>query len=328
MTLLRPIAALLLTASSFLGLAGGDEPQGPSLESLRARWERFSPEQKERARARYERYLAMTEEERTQLARSARALRERAERVQEELETKAPERAAALEPEQRRAIVREIVAEQSRELGARIRTRVPAQWIERIQNAAPEERARLLRQFQIQQRDRVARFAIGELGRRLELPAEEIARMQALPGEERGRAVLELRQRLSAREVDEHGLPPGITPEQWSAWLALPPEEFFDVFQRYWLSRVESLAVTRERAESLRELVEAARPRVEESVALADLTPAERAARIAEAKRARCEKVLRERELMTAAELEALAEKSHREFFERVRQFLRPIERR
>jgi len=324
MNLLRAIAALLLAASALPGPAGGDDRPSPSIESLRARWERFTPEQKERARSRYEKYLAMSEEERQQLARSARALRERVERVQEEIESKVPGPAADLGPEKRRAIAREIVADQSRELGARIRTRFPVQWIERIQNAAPEERARLLRQFQIQQRDRFARFAIGELGRRLELPSEEIARMQTLPGEERGRAVLELRQRLSAREVHEHGLPPGITPEQWNAWLALSPEEFFEVFQRYWFSRVESLAASRERAESLRELAEAAHPRVDEALALADLTPVERGARLAAAKRARCMRVLAERELLTPAELEDLAAVSQREFFERVRQLLRP----
>lgn len=323
MNLLRSIAALLLAASACLGLGGSDDRQAPSLESLRARWERFSPEQKERARARFERYLAMSEEGRQQLALSARALRERVERVQEELEAKAPERVADLEPEKRRTIVREIVAEQSRELGARIRARFPVQWIERIQDAPPEERARLLRQFQLQQRDRIARFAIGELGQRLGMPAQEIARMQALPGQERGQAVLELRQRLSAREASEHGLPPGITPEQWNTWLALSPEEFFEVFQRYWLSRVESLAAARDRVESLRELLEAARPRVEEALALADLAPVERGARLAEAKRARCMQVLREREILTPAELEALAAKSHHEFFERVRQLLR-----
>jgi len=327
MNLSRSITALLLAASSFLGQESGVDRKSPTLESLRARWERFTPEQKERARSRYERYLAMSEEERQQLARSARALRERGERVQEELDAKAPERAADLEPEKRRTLVREIVAEQSRELGARIRSRVPVPWVERIQNAPPEERARLLREFQNQQRNRIARFAIGELGQRLGLPSQEIARMQTLPGEERVQAVLELRQRLSAREVDEHGLPPGITPEQWNAWIALPPEEFFEVFQRYWLSRVESLAASRDRVEALRELLEAAHPRVEESLALADLTPADRGARLADAKRARCMKVLRERELLTPAELEALAPKSHHEFFEKVRQLLRPSAR-
>ncbi|MFN0006478.1 MAG: hypothetical protein ACKVXR_01115 [Planctomycetota bacterium] len=324
MSLLRTIAALVLAASAGLGSQGADDRPAPTLESLRARWERFSPEQKERARARYERYLAMSEEERAQLAQSARALRERVERVQEELEAKAPARVAGLAPEKRREIVREIVAEESRELGASIRARVPAQWIEQIRNAPPEERARLLRRFQRQQLARVARFAIGELGRRLELPGEEIARMQALPAEDRGRVVLELRQRLSALDAGEHGLPPGITPAEWDTWLALSPEEFFEVFQRYWLTRVESVDASKGRLQSARELLEAARPRVEEVLALADLTPAERGARLAGSKRARCMQVLRARELLTASELQALEGKSHDEFFEQVRQILRP----
>jgi len=318
------LAFILGGASALPGSGGSQDPPSPTLESLRARWERFTPEQKVRARARYEQYLAMSEEERVQLAASAQALRQRVDRVQEELQASAPARAADLEPEKRRTIAREIVAEQSREIGARIRTQVPGQWIERIRNAPPEERVRLLRQFQIHQRDRVARYAIGELGRRLELPAEEIARMQQLQGEARGQAVLELRQRLSAREVHEHGLPPGITPEQWEAWLALSPEDFFEEFQRYWWSRVESLAAEKERAGALRELLEAARPRVEEAVALAELTPQERGARMAQAKRARCVRVIRERELLSPAEIEALEAKDNHEFFEGVRKLLRP----
>ena len=317
------MSLLRTTLLCVLAVAGDDRPS-PTLESLRARWERFTPEQKVRARARYEQYLAMTEEERQQLVESARALRERGERVQEELRASSPERVAVLEPEKRSEIVREIVAEQSRELGARIRTSVPNPWMERFQSASPEERVRILRQFQIQQRDRVARYAIGELGKRLELPAAEIGRMQALPGEERGRAVLELRQRLSAREVHEHGLPPGITPEQWDAWLALSPEEFFEVFQRYRLGRVESIAAAKERAEALRELLEAARPRAEEALALADLSPEERGVRLAQAKRARCLRVIRERALLAPAELEALEAKDNRQFFEGVRRLLRP----
>lgn len=324
MSFLRTIATLLLAAMAGLGSRGGDDRPAPTLESLRARWERFSPEQKERARARYEKYLAMSEEERAQLAQSARALRERVERVQGELEAKAPGRVADLDPEKRRAIVREIVAEESRELGASIRARVPAPWIEQIRNAPPEARARLMRQFQKQQRARVARYAIGELGRRLELPAEEIARMQSLPADERGPVVLELRQRLSARDANEHGLPPGITPAEWDTWLALSPEEFFEVFQRYWLTRVESVDASKDRLQSARELLEAARPRVEEALALADLTPAERGARLARSKRERCMRVLRARELLTTSELQALEGKSHDEFFERVRQILRP----
>jgi hypothetical protein len=324
MRFFRPIAALLLAASALVARADEDARQAPSLESLRARWERFSPEQKERARARYEQYLAMSAEEQAQLAQSARALRERVERVQEEIETQAPERAADLAPEQRRAIVREIVAEQSREIGARIRARVPGHWIERLQKARPQDRARFLRQFQVQQRDRVARYAIGELGRRLELPPEEIERLQKHPGEERGRIVLELRQRLSAREVHEHGLPPGITPDEWDRWLALPPEEFFEVFQRYYLARIEQLTAAQDRTDGLRELLEAARPRVVDALALADLTPAERGARLADEKRARCLEVIRKRQLLPPADIEALATKGNREVFETVRHLLRP----
>ena len=45
---------------------------------------------------------------------------------------------------------------------------------------------------------------------------------------------------------------------------------------------------------------------------------------MAQAKRARCVRVIRERELLSPAELEALEAKDNHEFFEGVRKLLRP----
>jgi hypothetical protein len=295
----------------------------PALESARRRWERFSPEEKERAKERYERFLAMSEEEREQLIESARRLRERTERVQGELAGKDAQRLSTLEPEKRRALVREIVADESRAVGARLRGQFPEDVLARLEKARPEDRARYFRRFRIQQRDRVARYAIGELGKRLALPADEIRRMQELPGDARCEAVLDLRKRLSALDVEVSGLPPGITREKWDAWLALPPEEFFEVFQRYHESRVFAQSKSAPPSpEALRALFEASRPRPGEVVALADLPAEERRARIEADRRERCTKALREGNLLPPAELEALDRKTHAEFFDTVRRVL------
>jgi hypothetical protein len=312
----------------------------PTLDSARARWERFTPEEKERARARYERFLAMTEEEREQLVESARRLRERSDRVSSQLGapgSKAGEKLATMDPEKRRTIVHEIVTDESRAVGARIRNQFPEDWLKRLENAKPQDRARYFRQFRIQQRNRVARYAIGELGKRLALPKAEIVRLQELPGEERCAAVLDLRKKLSTQEVGESGLPPGITREQWDTWLALPPEEFFDVFQRYRESRVfagqkrepspttppaPGNAAHREASEPLRALADALRTHPDEVLALSDLSPADRRAKINADRRQRCLRALRDGHLLPEPEIETLQGQPDAEFFASVRRVL------
>ena len=333
MTLVRALLAILLALLPTLGPAPLSQesstpvPQesptpvaqeSPTLASARARWERFTPEQKERARERYERFLAMSEEERQQLAESARRLREREDRVQRELEEKGDPRLASLEPEKRRALVREIVEEESRAQGARIRGELPEPLLQRLESAKPEDRARFFLEFRIQQRDRVARYAIGILGKELSLPEDEVRRLQSLPGDERGAAVLDLRKRLSEKDVRISGLPPGITQEQWDTWLELPPEEFFVVLQRYRESRVAEHG----RQKDLQALAEAVRPRAEDVIALADLAPDVRSVRIQTQRRERCERALREGSLLSAAELAELDRKGNAEFFRTVRRLL------
>lgn len=329
----RALLFLLLALSTLLGPAvpsaqdAAKEPAklSPTLESARARWERFTPAEKERARARYERFLAMSEEEREQLVESARRLRERADRVSSQLAEKESEKLAAMDPEKRHALVREIVADESRAVGARIRGQFPEEVLKRLENARPEDRARYFRQFRIRQRDRIARYAIGELGKRLQLEPEEIARMQALPGEQRCEAVLDLRKRLETQEVHASGLPPGITREQWDGWLALPPEEFFEVFQRYRESRIFARAKqesARDSTQALHALYEASRPHPEQILDLADLPPAERHAKVVAERRRRCIQALRDGRLLPQAELDALDGKSDAEVFGTVHRVL------
>ena len=300
------------------GQSAAPTADSPTLNSARARWERFTPEQKERARARYERFLAMSEEEREQLVESARRLREREDRVLRELEEKNDPRLSSLDVEKRRALVREIVADEARAAGARIRGELPENLLRRLESAKPEDRARFFREFRVQQRDRVARYAIGILGKELALEEGEIHRLQALPGDERCAAVLDLRKRLSEKDVRISGLPPGISQEQWDAWLELPPEEFFGVLQRYRDSRIAE----HDRLEGLAALAEAVRPRAEDVLALAELPPAERFARIQAQRRERCANVLQSGKLVSPEELAALGRMPDAEFFRAVRRLL------
>jgi hypothetical protein len=214
-----------------------DPRASPTLEAARTRWERLTPEEQARARERYEKYLSLSEEERNELAQRAQRIKENGARVQRELSPDVRERLSTLEPAKRHELIKELVEDDAKEKGQRIREMLPDDWLKRLESARPEDRARYLAEFKRRQRERVARFAIDQLGRRLALAPEEIDRLKSLPQDERARSVLELEKRLDEREAKEFGLPPGISQSEWDAWEKLPPEEFFEVMQRYQRAR-------------------------------------------------------------------------------------------
>jgi hypothetical protein len=205
----------------------------PTLEAARQRWERLSPEERVRARDRYEKYLALSEAERAELAQRAQRLKEDSARLQRDLSPEVRDRLSTLEPAKRHELIGELLESEAREKGQRIRELLPESVVKRLESARPEDRARFLAEFKAQQRKRVARYAIDQLGRRLQLSPQEVERLKNLSDEERAQAVLELRKQISEREAEEFGLPPGLTRREWEAWEALPPEEFFENMQRY-----------------------------------------------------------------------------------------------
>lgn len=302
----RPLnlAALVIALVAFVTGAFAlhrQDADSPTLVAARARWERLSPAEKEEMRERYEKYRALSESERRALAERGRALREERERMLGRLPEADRARLDKLPPEQRREVVRELFESEAREKGARIREKLPQAWLDRLEQAAPEERARLLNEFQRKARTRVALMAIDKIGARLELPAEEIARLKDLPELERAQAVLELRKRLSTREAAEFGLPEGITQAQWDEWQSLPPEQFFEVMQRYRLEqswRHERREPPRDHAEGHDQarlamtLADAMRPRPDEYVRLASLPKDERRKQLFAAARERVLAVL------------------------------------
>jgi len=218
----------------------------PTLEAARQRWERLSPEERVRARDRYEKYLALSEAERAELALRAQRLKEDSARLQRELSPEVRDRLSTLEPAKRHELIGELLESEAREKGQRIRELLPESVVKRLESARPEDRARFLAEFKSQQRKRVMRYAIDQLGRRLQLSPQEVERLKSLPDDERAQAVLELRKQLTEREAEEFGLPPGLTRREWDSWESLPPEEFFERMQRY---RHTRLALQEQEAE-------------------------------------------------------------------------------
>jgi hypothetical protein len=341
------LRALLLVALTFFALppngAARQAPDAasPTLDAARQRWERLTPAEKERLRERYESYRNLSEEDRRNLANRARRLRDDAQRVQSSLPPETREKMQQLEPEKRRELMKDMVAGEAREKGARIREKMPEAWIERLEKARPEDRARFLAEFQHKARERVALAAIDKIGKRLELPKAEIERLQKLPGAERAAAVLELKKKLSTRDAAEFGLPNGITAEQWEEWQKLPPEQFFEAMQRLRHERQVRAneanaaateegssapeALSPERLHAARSVLEALRLRPEDIVELADVPQPQREARILEKRRERVLEALVRAGLATPEQLTALRRLPEGSFVRGVRDLLPPL---
>jgi hypothetical protein len=301
---LLALAAVILVA--FGASAHAFQGQSsPTLESARARWERLSPEDKARLQQNYERYRAMSEEERRTLAERARVLRDERERVNAELPPQTRERLQKLDPDTRREVMRDMVEGEVRERGARIREKMPDAWIQRLEQARPEDRARFLADFQHRARERVTLAAIDKIGRKLDLPREETERIKALPGDQRLAQLLELKKRMSARDAERFGLPDGMSPAQWNEWQALPPAEFFERMQR-WRRERESEPRRGPEGQVMHELVQAMRPRADDWIDLASLSQGERRLRISHLRRERVVEVIRARGLLAPDEIDAL----------------------
>lgn len=331
-------ATLALCASSVLGQSPVPAPAQPALDAASERWHALSPEERERLRERYERYRALSAEERAELAARAHHLKETGARLQRELPPVQHERLDRLPPERRREVVRELVEGEARDIAQRIRSKLPDEWVAELERAAPEERLRFLVEFKRQQKGRMAHIALQQLGQRLDLSQAEIELYKALPQPEREAKVLELRKRAAGTNVEEFGLPHGITPEQWDAWQDLPPEAFFqrmtDYLRRRRAERSEAersadglrpVDRTPRSEEALRRLAEAVRLRPDEVIDLADLEPEQRQARIFEATRDRALKIIREKRLLPPDRIQELANAPPPAFFAHVRRILAPL---
>jgi hypothetical protein len=305
---------------------GAQVETSPTLEAARARWERLSPEEKARLEKNYERYRALTEEERRNLASRARRLGDERERVRAELPQETREKLQQLDPEKRREVMRDLVEGELRERGARIREKMPEALVQRLEEARPEDRAQFLAEFQHRARERVTLAAIDKIGRKLELPREETERLKALPSVERAAGLLELKKRLSAKDAETYGLPAGITQAQWDAWQALSPAEFFEVMQRYRHEREIENRGAAAPGGALRALDEALRPRADDIVELAQLGPAERRQRIFQLRRDRVVRIVREHHLLPPDKISQLEHLSEGQFLRAMREFVvRPL---
>jgi hypothetical protein len=171
-----------------------------------------------------------------------RALVERFQRIQsaeEKLRARIPAEAredlAQLDPGARRDAWREMLAHEMAQRGRELREMLPPQWRQRIEATPPHERPRVLEEFRRHLRGDLADRAVHALGRDLDLPPAEVERLRGLPPDARAREIAELHRRDLVRRVEQHGLPPSVSPDEWARWKALPTPEFLEL----WKARVK-----------------------------------------------------------------------------------------
>ncbi len=289
------------------------------LEGVRQRWEALTPAERERMQERWKRFQALPEDERREMAERAQRVKSLRERVERQVPAPVMERVRQLPASKREELLREMVDNETARIGAHMRSLLPAEVVQRLEQARPEDRARYFTKFQRQQRERVTRYMLERLGARLALPKDAVDALKAQPEEQRAAKVLELRQQLTREEARTLGIPPGLTEQQWNEWLGLPPEEFFGrlaehVRQRQLAGLEAGIArggaravlaprLALERIRALRKLQEVQRVDPAELVELAELAPAERRERVEARVRERCLRWLGESSLVSSEEL-------------------------
>src|SRR5262245_46735569 len=197
--------ALVAPTASAQGRAGRDAPgandrravdappQGGELGRARERWSRLTPRERDALLERYRSFRELDTDTQKELVDRARRVRESAQRITNELGPDMREKLRELDPERRRELTRELVIGEARGKGLELRARIPDQWAEELEKATPAERPAVLDRFRRQHLNRLANIALDRLGKRLQVPPEELALRKKLPFDERAAVVLEMR---------------------------------------------------------------------------------------------------------------------------------------
>jgi len=311
--------------------AGAEGQQKPvDLESARRRWERLSPSEKERLRERYEKLRSMGETDRRELERRRRHLEHVERKLVERLNQRDRARLAALPPQERERILREMVEDELHVEARRLEEKLPVDWRERLNNASPQDRRRFFQDFKRQVNKEWSPRALEKLGREFGVPHEEVEAWKQLPPAKQKEKLLELGKRHRRQAVKEHGLPDGVAPEEWDRLETLPPDRFFEEAMR--MREAQGWEPGRpffggpppqgdeEWRVDARRFRSASRTRPEDRLEFSHLSPAERHEQVDARRRERLLGALESSGLVEAAEIESMRGLPKREFWKRARE--------
>lgn len=326
------ILAASAVSSSAAPLAQDDSSSSPG---ARERWERLSHEEKARMKERFERFQKMGAQERRELEDRHRKLKRTRRRVESDLSPEMRERLSKLTDRAHREIVGELVEEELRAEGRRLRTKLPDSLRERFERASPEQRQRFFVEFKQKTLPRMSLRAITELAGALELDREEVRRIKALPPRERVEMVFELRKRIEAKAVERDGLPEGLSRGRWEELVSLSPREFYEVAMRLDRrahdaapmdpERIRALPKAERRRRAADRILHAMRASPEEHLDLAHLSPQERRAQVEHRRRQRVMEIIRLHEAFAPEKLARIEAMSDGEFFSDVRRLLHEV---
>jgi len=226
-SVLIALAALVLAALP----AGNVAQNRPSdLEQKRERWKQMSEEERTLLRERFEQWKRMTPERRKELSERARNLELLERGLYQTPPPKLKEKLKGRTREECRGEMHRYMRDHSSDLGRHMRDKMPPELLERLEQASPEERWKMLhdhvrnRPDDPERRKKHSRF-LDRLAQELDLSEEEKERILALPHDRQREAMLDLHYRVILARVEEHGLPEGISAEDWERWVKLPPRE-------------------------------------------------------------------------------------------------------
>jgi len=225
-------------------------------------------------RQRYERMKKLSPDERAQLLERAERLRVEMNKTLAALGPEERAAVEALEPDERRRVLRALIADRARVTAARIRSQLTPEERKELAAAKPVERARILGAHRRRQLDslpdRVRRLG-GELG----LSPKELRQLHEGPAGERRAQIARMARRRMERYVKENGLPEGVAPKQWKRLFDSDDETFLRALRRIRIHHPE-LGVPRGRFEGRMRQRESIARRLESFSAP---SPKERAAR-------------------------------------------------
>lgn len=330
----RFFVALLLFAAFGVAAGLGATPlPGPTVapEVDRAvaevRWRSMTPAERAEMERRYARFATMNSAERANLRRRAERLDTLTTRLYRSLEPDVRRRVDRLAPEQRRTVLREMVAQEAHETSQRILRKLPVEVRARVENATPEDRARYLRDYK-RKALRVDR-GLERLGPDIGMTEVDIERLKAMPEPVRRGKFLELVQRRFDKWVERHDLPEGLTEEGWQHVRAMPPPEFLSAVMRLRELHPEfgnfPVRGTGSRA-GLRRLLSVLRLPPQAYLDSAELPAEERRARREHMKRELAMQVIREEQLVDEESLAGLETATNLRFFVEVRTLLSELQ--
>lgn len=286
--LLRTIFVLLVVCASaaFARQRDGGQHDSPRrLEEARERWERLSPVEQARLRERFDRLRQMPANDRAALEDRAKYLAEAMRQVAERLTPEQTEVIARIDPQRRRALLRDLAMIEGGDRAARVRAALPDALREKLESVPPEQRARMLFEFEHRRRER-SREQIGEiLSKRFGLSPQEWARIDALPEPERMLEIAKLKRDARGPDAERRG----------------PGDETIAARMR---------------------LLSAARPRPSDHLRYAELSTSDRRELVAKIVRERILAILREQGMATPEEIAALDALSLDEFRRAIRERL------